>query len=644
MKKILFALIALLGITACEQVNVESNNESIKLSVDNTEIYANGTQAATFSVVNDKGEALNDATIYFSDTNEALEGNTFKTKYAGEYKFYAKRGNSKSNIVKVVAKEVTEQTKVVTLSFAPTGDIVIGQSVTFAVDCNGEDMTSQSVIYNAANNSALEGNTFTSQSAGEFSFYAMYDDVKSNNVTVCFVAAEEPAKKEYVLSVAPASIKADGQEKAVFTLKQDGKAVANFEVYNAADDSKLASTEFTTEEAGVYAFYAVYNNQKSNTVEVTARMNIVEEEKPIVLAASATTIKANGVESVKFTVSQDGADVTNASAIYVNGGKLNGNKFSTTTPGTYTVYAEKGSMKSEELTITAEEVTDTGRTIVFADGVTISSGWYDVNKKGAGDNGDINMCWAAAASNMIQWFQDRYVAQGGTLPAGAIDGPGTKYYGNFAPYELALMELYHDGWNNNKGGHVEQAIPWYFENKLNGGEYASAGSQAVPLVDGGYWKSIWSEVQKYMYCGYDYFSYDTFSTAYTYTVCYNNYYLWGQGSDLKGQERLKYVSDLIVTAFEHGMASLTVSLSADIMSLHHAVTIWGYEIDNATGLLTRVWLTDSDDFDREPKTQLLNEYSVSIGDGNSHPKFTGSTRYGAIYLVSIHPFAGYKKN
>ena len=576
MKKILFALVALLGFAACE-TNEPVREYELSLLVDKAVIIANGEDTVTFTVENWEGQVVEDATIHFADTHEALEGMTFKTKYAGEYSFYAKRGTAKSEVWTVLAE-------------APSNDD----------DENKDD-----------------------------------DDDDDQG--------DEPAKKELVLSVSPASIKADGVEKAVFTLKQDGKVVANYEVYNAADDTQLAAAEFYTEEAGVYSFYAMYEGVKSNTVEVTARMNIVEEEKPIELAASSLAIMANGVDSVKFTVSQDGADVTNSSTIYINGGKLNGNKFSTTAPGTYTAYAEKNGVKSNEITISAEEVTATGKTIVFADGVTISSGWYDVNKKGAGDNGDINMCWAAAASNMIQWFQDRYVAQGGTLPAGAIDGPGTKYYGNFAPYELALMELYHDGWNNNKGGHVEQAIPWYFEGKLNGGEYASAGSQAVPLVDGGYWKSIWSDVEKYMYCGYDYFSYDTFATAYTYTVCYNNYYLWGMGSDLKGQERLKYVSDLIVKAFEHGMASLTVSLSADIMSLHHAVTIWGYEIDNATGLLTRVWLTDSDDFDREPKTQLLNEYSVSIGDGNSHPKFSGDTRYGAIYLVSIHPFSGYKK-
>ena len=76
--------------------------------------------------------------------------------------------------------------------------------------------------------------------------------------------------------------------------------------------------------------------------------------------------------------------------------------------------------------------------VVFADGVTLNSGWYDVNKlKRAG--ADINMCWAAAASNIIQWWQDRYVAAGNTLPAGAVTGVGTKSYDGVGAYNLALM-------------------------------------------------------------------------------------------------------------------------------------------------------------------------------------------------------------
>ena len=353
----------------------------------------------------------------------------------------------------------------------------------------------------------------------------------------------------------------------------------------------------------------------------------------IKLTASVTNIKANGIDATTFTVTQDGANVTDLSTIYVNESILTGNRFITTTPGAYTVYAVKGSVKSNELIITAEEVTSTGKTIVFADGVTLTSGWYDVNKKAQGNNGDINMCWAATSSNMIQWFQDRYKAAGKTLPAGAVDGPGVTSYTNYGPYELELMDVFLTQWDNSRGGHMEQAIPWYFEGVLNGGEYASPGSQAVPKTDGGFWKSIWSDVKANMYCGY--------GSTVGYTTCYNNYYQWGNGTDLLGAERLAYFTDLVVTAFEHGMAGLTISLSANLYSLHHATTLWGYEIDNATGLLTRVWITDSDDIMTEPKTPLLNEYSVSIDEGKSEIKLTGNTRYGACWVVSLHPFSGY---
>ena len=570
MKKILFSLVALLGIVACEDTTTDVITESLKLATDKSEIVADGTDVVNFIVVDSNDALVSDANIYFADTNEVLEGNTFKTKFAGEYSFYAKRGKEKSNSIVVVAKKAQENP-----------------------DTPGDDP----------------------------------------------ITPDDPTTKSVVLSVAPTTIYADGIDKAVFTVKVDGKSNTNFDVYNAADDSKLSGNEFSTTEPNTYSFYAMCEGEKSNTVEVIARMKIVEEEKPITLSASATTIKANGVDSVKFTVSQNGADVTNAATIYVNGSKLNGNKFSTTAAGTYSAYAVKGSMTSETITIIAEQVTDTGKTIVFADGVTISSGWYDVNKKASGNNGDVNMCWAAAASNMIQWFQDRYVADGNTLPSTAISGPGTKSYTNYGPYELALMEIFHSEWNNSHGSNVEHAIPWYFEGNLYDGKYETG--RVDPYSAGGYWKSVWSSVEPYIYRGY---KSDIFPSEFPamYTHCYSNYYLWGDGSGLQGQERLAYFSNLVVDIFNRGMASLTISLASNLASNHHAVTLWGYEIDNATGLLTRLWITDSDDLTSEPKSQLLNEYSVSIGSGNSHITLKGSTRYGAAYIVSIHPFSGWK--
>ena len=560
MKRLLFAFVALLGIVACEPQEpiVE---QVLELAADKSEITADGSDVATFTVKNAEGNTV-DATIYFADTNEALEGNTFKTKYAGEYKFYAKKDNSKSNEYTIVAKEATDTP----------------------------------------------------------------------------VPPTPKPEKELILTVDKSVIDADGKQMATFTTTINDEEVAAT-IYNAMDNTALSGKTFSTTEVGVYTFYAKYEELTSNEVKVTAKMVIVEEEKPITLEASTTSIKANGIDSAIFTVTQDGANVTSKSTLYVNGGVMNGNKFVTTTPGTYTIYAVKGSQTSNEITITAEAV-EGGNTIVFAEGVTISSGWYDVNKKGAGDNGDINMCWAAASANMIQWWQDRYVAAGNTLPSTAVNGPGTKIYGSFSPYELALMEVYHDEWNINTGGLHEVAIPWYFEGKLYGGEYASAGSQAYPLSDGGYWKSVWSSIEPQLYRGY---SHDIFPSQYPnmYTYCYNNYYHWGNGSSLEGKERLAYFSNLVVESFERGIASLTISLSSNIASLHHSVTLWGYEIDNATGLLTRIWITDSDDLMSEPKQPLLNEYSVSIDEGKSHIKLSGSTRYGNAWIVSIHPFSGY---
>ncbi len=565
MKKILFILLAIAGLVACD-----SKEPSVELKpqllVDKAEIIANGEDFVTFLVKFDGKDVTADATIHFADSHEALEGNTFKTKYAGEYEFYAQYGSAKSEVWQVYAKEDNNtpgpepQEKELKLTVEPD-TIYVDESATFKVELEGNDVTSEATIYLKEGDVALEGATYT------------------------------------------------------------------------------ATTE------GVFAFYAKYEDATSNTVELNVRMKIVEEEKPIKITATELTIKANGVDSTKFTVTQDGANVTDKSTIYVNESILNGNRFITTTPGTYTVYAVKGEQRSNELTITAEEVTSTGKTIVFAEGVTLSSGWYDVNKKAQGDNGDMNMCWAATSSNMIQWFQDRYKAAGKTLPEGATDGPGVTTYTNYGPYELELMNVFHSEWDNSRGGHMQEAIPWYFEGKLNGGEFASAGTQAVPKTAGGYWKSIWdSEVYPNIYHGYENVivpGVEGLDLKNLYITIFNNYYLWGNGTDLLGAERLAKFSELIVESFKYGMAGLTVNLGANLNAISHAVTLWGYEIDNSTGLVTRLWITDSDDLMSEPKTPLLNEYSVSIDEGKANVKLTGNTRYGACYVVSIHPFAGY---
>lgn len=551
MKKIFFAIVALLGFVACDQ-NEPAIEEKLQLLVDKSEIVANGEDSATFTVKNANGEVVENATIYYADSHEALEGKSFKTKYAGEYSFYAKYEAATSDVMTVVAKEDKgeepgpgpgpgPEPQELKLSLEPS-TIYVDESTTFKVELDGNDVTAEATIYLSEGNVALDGATYT------------------------------------------------------------------------------ASAE------GIYSFYAKYEELQSNAVELTVNKRPVVEEKPIEIEASVLTIKANGVDSTKLTVTQDGANVTNQSTIYVNGSILNGNRFMTTTPGEYTIYAMKGDLKSNELTITAEEVTNTGLTTVFAEGVTISTGWYDVNKKSTAQQSqaDAMMCWAASSSNIIQWFQDRYVAAGNTLPAGCPNGTSSSY-----GYELQIMDAFRDNWDNlARGNWTDGGVIWYFEGRdlytTNGYE-----NRAYPRTGtGGYFKAEWETIVAGMY-QYEDLNWGWLYNPTTYITEINNYN-W-RGSSV-ADPLLKF-SEYIVEAFSHGMSSMAVAMSSNFNGAH-AVTIWGYEIDNATGYVTKLYITDSDD----GSTPILQTYTVSPEGGNSKIVLNGYTAY---YPFALYPASGY---
>jgi hypothetical protein len=426
---------------------------------------------------------------------------------------------------------------------------------------------------------------------------------------------------DLTLSASKSSIVGNGSDSVKFTVMQDGRDVTNecsIYINNAWHSSSFSSTT-----PGTYTVYATKGSKTSNTISITVTKYTPSS---LTLSASKSTLKANGTDSVTFTVKADNnTTVTNLCEIYVNGVKQSGVTFSTYTAGNYSVYAKYNGVTSNTITLTATTV-NSGKRVVFAEGVTLTSGWYDVNKKSTTNSAgaDAMMCWAASSSNIAQWFQDRYVADGNTLPAGCPNGTSSKY-----DYELQIMDVFRDNWDNlARGNWTDGGVIWYFEG-YDVYETNGQGSCAHPrLGTGGYFKSQWSGIFDDMYKyenGWAWYTHE----PYTYATEINNSN-W-RGSSI-ADPLLKF-SEYIVEVFEHGISSMAVAMSSNFGGAH-AVTIWGYEIDNATGYVTKLYIADSDD----GSTPVLQHYTVSPESGNSKIVLNG---YNDYYPFALYPVSGY---
>ncbi|MBR3914656.1 MAG: IdeS/Mac family cysteine endopeptidase, partial [Bacteroidales bacterium] len=411
----------------------------IFLTASTDTIVANGIDVVSFTAIQDSVDVTSSVKFFVNDN--IIESNVFSTELSGDYVVYANKNDTIiSNEISFFAKEYVEP-EIPIVIVASTDTIIADgiDAIIFTVTEGKRNITNNIDIY--VNGNKIEGNKFSTTTAGEYSAYAKRDDVTSNEISFYAKEVEEPEEPEKPIELfaSKTNIIADGIDAVTFTVKQDNIDVTS-EVEIFINGNKIDGNSFTTTTAGSYNVNAKKGELVSNELNIIAE-EYIEPEKPIELSASTTSITANGTDVISFTVIQDGDNVTDQSEIYVNNNLITGNQFSTFTPGTYTAYAKKNEVISNEISFTAEAGSDTGTTIVFAEGVTVNSGWYDVNKVGMGDNGDINMCWAASCSNIIQWWQDRYVAAGNSLPANAVTGPGAN-----GTYQLALMDMYHSLW------------------------------------------------------------------------------------------------------------------------------------------------------------------------------------------------------
>lgn len=213
----------------------------------------------------------------------------------------------------------------------------------------------------------------------------------------------------------------------------------------------------------------------------------------------------------------------------------------------------------------------------FLPGVSESGGWHDAEKQWGGV--DDNMCWAAQAACMTQYWQDWFVKAGNTLPDGTPTGYGASNRQDRIP-SSNIFEFYKDNWTN-VGGLAEFSIPWYFTGSPDP-EYYRYGYH---LQNG------WSKLTSNTHAGFfsdQYSGVDDYMTKEPFME-----HRFGQNM---------YIDDFTETLMRLITEDYSVvGLSITFWNLQtgetsgHAVTLWGFELDEAQNEVSAIYITDSDD-------------------------------------------------
>ena len=294
----IFAIAALaLGFTACDEPSegVEGGDVNITLTGDKTEIVANGIDAVTFTALVN-GKANSDIQIFCLKNNSLVKNNTFTTIEAGDYLFKAVYNNKSSDPFKVTAVAPI----VPTLYLLTDKQEIIANGtdvVTFTVKLDDEDVTAESIITNVTTNATLEGTTFSTDTANEYTFVAKYGEYTSAERVITAVA-EVPVQKALTLKASKMRIKADGEDKIVFTAIYGEEDVTASCTLHTTTGVAIEGNEFSTTTAGTYNFYAIYEETKrSNTLSIDAYDPAVVGQYDI-----GTVCEVNGTKGVVYAI------------------------------------------------------------------------------------------------------------------------------------------------------------------------------------------------------------------------------------------------------------------------------------------------------------------------------------------------------
>ena len=158
---------------------------TVVLTADKSTIVADNAETVTFTVTVDGEDKTAESTITIVNYGTALETKAFASDVAGEFVFEATFDGEKSNQVIVTATAVE----------APVQKSLTIEASKLRIKADGEDCATLTVMYGEEDVTAtceirttagdvIEGGAFATTTPGSYNIYALYDNVRSNTVSV----------------------------------------------------------------------------------------------------------------------------------------------------------------------------------------------------------------------------------------------------------------------------------------------------------------------------------------------------------------------------------------------------------------------------------------------------------------------------
>ena len=234
----------------------------------------------------------------------------------------------------------------------------------------------------------------------------------------------------------------------------------------------------------------------------------------------------------------------------------------------------------------------------WAQGVGPDAGFYNFKKNGT------PFCWLSNAANLVAWWQDQ-VGTTRRLPDGVPTG----------------AQVHSTYWNafSYGGGSTPSAIEWWFSGRYR----SSSGASPTDPTVGGYYPEVavaaggWTE--------------SSFPSV---------FYPSGDDLYLGMTDKQKGFSRYLADKLDDGWA-----FSARVAGYNRNITVWGAELDDETGLLTRLYISNpsTDDAALEIVTltpytytdSLLGERDTFALTGNDFGETVGVYTLDAFYGVSL---------